>query len=40
MDKMKLRVGSKKLGIVLKELGYEQKKKNGVQKYQIMQKLG
>lgn len=38
MDKMKLRVGSKKLGIVLKELGYEQKKKNGVQKYQILQK--
>jgi hypothetical protein len=38
MDKMKLRVGSKKLGIVLKELGYEQKKKNGVQKYQIMPK--
>lgn len=38
MDKMKLRVGTKKLGIALKTLGYEPKKKNGVQKYQIMPK--
>jgi len=38
MDTMKLRVGTKKLGIALKTLGYEPKKKNGVQKYQIMPK--
>lgn len=38
LDKMKIRVGTKKLGIALQSLGFPTKKKNGVQKYQISPK--